>query len=262
MCLLKVARLTTRKSKAYRKHYYLANQTKGLLEKKSNYQQNADSRRRADKQTYEVNFEKKRYARRRYYTSKAGEVQALKRIKYDCNPEPEKLLARLRCSAKPEPHKQAVRLRYREHPEPHKQAVRLRYKKNADQKKRAQKLIYASNPLLKKLAVQKQYRKQRSVILQKRKSHYYASLKCRRAARLLRYAMHRSSKNAKNKLYRQVNKKTGIATCAVNSNGYQLRLRSKCCVHCQLRVSRVAQDRSLVKRTSGYKACCSELLLS
>ena len=68
-------------------------------------------------------------------------------------------------------------------------------------------MIYASNPLLKKLAVQKRYRKQRSVILQKRKSHYYASLKCRRAARLLRYAMHHSSENAKNKLYRQVNKK-------------------------------------------------------
>ena len=49
----------TRKSKAYRRHYYLANQTKGLQEKKSNYQQNADSRQRADKWAYEVNSEKK-----------------------------------------------------------------------------------------------------------------------------------------------------------------------------------------------------------
>ena len=134
-----------------------------------------------------MNSEKKKYAQRRYYASKAGEVQALKRLKYDCNPEPKKLLARSRYFANPEPHKQAVR---------------LRYKKNADQKKRVQKLAYASNPHVKKLAVQKWYSKQRSVILQKKKSGYYAAVKCRRAARLLHYARHRCSENARNKVYR------------------------------------------------------------
>lgn len=61
MCLYEVARLTTRKSiaKAYKRHYYLANHTKGLQEKKSNYQQNTDSRRRADKETYELISERK-----------------------------------------------------------------------------------------------------------------------------------------------------------------------------------------------------------
>ena len=53
-----MARLTSRQSKAYRRKYYLANQTKGLQMKKCNYQQNAEIRRKADKKAYEVNSQK------------------------------------------------------------------------------------------------------------------------------------------------------------------------------------------------------------
>ena len=47
----------------------------------------------------------------------------------------------------------------------------------------------------------KWYSKHCSAVLQKRKHDYYASITCKRAARLLHHAVHRCRENAKNKLY-------------------------------------------------------------
>ena len=79
---------------------------------------------------------------------------------------------------------------------------------------------YASNPEAKKLMVKTRYNANRSGVLLRRRSQYYASRMCRRAARLLHHALHRSRENAKNKLYRKKNKQSisiaKKARCALN----------------------------------------------
>ena len=67
---------------------------------------------------------------------------------------------------------------------------------------------YASNPEVKKSMVKTRYNANRSGVLLRRRSHYCASRMCRRAARLLHHALHRSRENAKNKLYRKKNKQS------------------------------------------------------
>ena len=54
--------------------------------------------------------------------------------------------------------------------------------------------------------VKNRYNANRSAVLLRRRSQYYASRMCRRAARLLHHALHRSRENVKNKLYRKKNK--------------------------------------------------------
>ena len=72
----------------------------------------------------------------------------------------------------------------------------------------AMKSRYASNPEVKKLMVKTRYNANRSGVLLRRRSQYYASRMCRRAARLLHHALHRSRENAKNKLYRKKNEQS------------------------------------------------------
>ena len=51
------------------------------------------------------------------------------------------------------------------------------------------------------------YLKHRSAILHGRRKQYYASILCRRAARLHRHALHRSQENERNKAYWRENEK-------------------------------------------------------
>ena len=72
----------------------------------------------------------------------------------------------------------------------------------------AMKSRYASNPEVKKLMVKTRYNANRSGVLPRRQSQYYASRMCIRAARLLHHALHHSRENAKNKLYHKKNKQS------------------------------------------------------
>ena len=75
------------------------------------------------------------------------------------------------------------------------------------QKKRAVSKRYTANPEANLFLHRQWYSKHCSAVLQKQSRHYYASIKRRRAARLLRHAVNCSRDNAKNKLYHNQNKK-------------------------------------------------------
>ena len=82
-----------------------------------------------------------------------------------------------------------------------KEAEKEAYASNPEPKRWAVQSRYAPNPEVKKSMVKTRYNANRSGVLLRRRSHYYASRMCRRAARLLHHALHHSRENAKNKLY-------------------------------------------------------------
>ena len=75
----------------------------------------------------------------------------------------------------------------------------------------AMKSRYASNPEVKKLMVKTRYNANRSGVLLRRRSQYYASRMCRSAARFLHHALHHSRENAKNKKSISIAKKARYA---------------------------------------------------
>ena len=187
-----MVRYTKRQSKKYRQQYYCANKNKALEQKRENYECNADIRKDADKQVYRTNAEKKKYALKKAYSINADGVKSAAKTRYASNPEAKK---------------EAVKAMYASNPEAQKGAVKARYASNPEPKKRAVSKRYTTNPEAKKKLHRQWYSKHSSAVLQKQSCHYYASIKRRRAARLLRHAVNRSRDNAKNKLYRNQNKK-------------------------------------------------------
>ena len=186
-----MVRYTKRQSKKYRQQYYCANKNKALEQKRENYECNADIRKEADKQMYRTNAEKKKYALKKAYSINADGVKSAAKTRYASNPEPKK---------------EAVKARYASNPDAKREAIKARYASNPEPKKRAVSKRYTSNPEAKNKLHRQWYSKHCSAVLQKRCRHYYASIKRRRAARLLHHAVHRSRENAKNKLYRNQNK--------------------------------------------------------
>ena len=114
---------------------------------------------------------------------------------------------RPRYASNPEPQKEAVKARYASNPEAKKEAVKARYASNPEPKQRAVSKRYTANPQLNFFLHRQWYSKHYSAVLQKQSHHYYASIKRRRAVRLLHHAVNRCRDNAKNKLYRNQNKK-------------------------------------------------------
>ena len=92
-----------------------------------------------------------------------------------------------------------------------------------------------------------------------RSSHYYASIKCRRTARLLRYVMHCSSENAKNKLYRKVNEKNILkatrARYSLSAPKQSVKER-----YVQNMKKSIASNACLKQKLlTAFKACCRPL---
>ena len=131
----------------------------------------------------------------------------VKKAKYASNPKAQKEAVKASYASNPEGKKEAEKTRYASNPKAQKEAVKARYASNPEPKKRAVSKRYTANPEAKTKLHRQWYSKHFSAVLQKQSHHYYASIKRRRAARLLRHAVNRSTDNAKNKLYRNQNKK-------------------------------------------------------
>ena len=189
---------------------------------KARYASNPKAKKEAVKARYASNPEpKKEVEKARYASNPESQKEAVK-ARYASNPKAKKEAVKARYASNPEAKKEAVKARYASNPKAKKEAVKARYASNPKAKKEDVKARYASNPEPKKRAVSKRYTtnpeanfflhrqwysKYCSAVLQKQSRHYYASIKRRRAARLLRHAVNRSRDNAKNKLYRNQNKK-------------------------------------------------------
>ena len=158
---------------------------------KTRYASNPEAKKEAVKASYAFNPEAKKEAVKARYVS---------------NPEAKKEAVKARCTSNPEAKKEAVKSRYASNPEAKKEAEKARYASNPEPIKRAVSKKYAANPEAKKELVRKWYSKHCIAVLQKRSCYYYASIKKRRATRLLHHAVNRSRESAKNKLYRNQNK--------------------------------------------------------
>ena len=109
-------------------------------------------------------------------------------------------------------HKKKLRQRYTSNPSPIKRAARKQYRYNPALQIIAVKRRYAFNPDANKRATRMRYLRYRSAILHERHKQYYASMLCRRAARLRHHALHRSRENKKSKAcYKQSKVKVLIA---------------------------------------------------
>ena len=218
-----MVRFSKHKQKAYRKRYYSSNEEKALQLKSLNYKCNADLRKESDRasylsrsaskmQTYKaLNRTAIRSAMRDVYVSNPAPQKEAVRQRYTSNPSPKRKAVRQRYTSNPSPKRKAVRQRYACNPSPIKNSVRQRYTSNLAHKKEAARRRYRSNPAAKifavkdykrdanKRAAKMQYLRHRSAILLGCRRHYYASVLCKRAARLRRHALHRSQDNKKSK---------------------------------------------------------------
>ena len=188
---------------------------------KTRYASNPEAKKEAVKARYASNPEGKKEAEKTRYASNPKAQKEAVKARYASNPKAKKEAVKARYASNPKAKKEAVKARYASNPKAKKEAVKARYASNPEPKKEVEKARYASNPEPKKRAVSKRYTTNPeakknyidngiahcSAVLQKQSRHYYASIKRRRAARLLRHAVNRSRDNAKNKLYRNQNKK-------------------------------------------------------
>ena len=140
----------------------------------------------------------------RYASNPEAQKEAVK-ARYASNPEGKKEAEKARYASNPKAQKETVKARDASNPKAKKEAVKARYASNPEPKKRAVSKRYTANPEAKIISHRQWYSKHCSAVLQKQ-SRYYDSINRRRAARLLRHAVHRSRDNAKNKLYRNQNK--------------------------------------------------------
>jgi len=77
-----MVRLTKRQSKQYRRQYYLANQKDALLQKKEDYKQNVDARRKANQLAYELKSKQRKLAQKKHYSLNADKVKYMMKLKY------------------------------------------------------------------------------------------------------------------------------------------------------------------------------------
>ena len=153
----------------------------------------------------------------------------------------------------------AVKKRYASNPLLMKLAAKKSYALIPLPKKLAAKKNYASNPLPKKLGMKKWYRKHRSIVLQHRHSHYYQSIMHRRAARLLRHALHRVRENLKNKVYRMQNKQKLSSERRARYALTEPKLDMKQ-MYVKLIKQRIAQKPSLRRKLlNAFKSACKPL---
>ena len=197
----------TEAKKEAEKARYASNPKAQKEAEKARYASNPEPQKEAVKARYASNPEGKKEAEKaRYAYNPEGKKEAEK-SRYASNPEGKKEAEKTRYGSNPEGKKEAEKTRYASNPEGMKEAEKTRYASNPKAQKEAVKSRYASNPEAKKKLYRQWYSKHCSAVLQKQSRLYYASIKIRRAARLLRHAVNRSRDNAKNKVYRNQNKK-------------------------------------------------------
>ena len=162
-----MGRFSKRKQKAYRK------------------------RKESDRESYLSRSASKRRTMQTYKALNRATIRSAMRDAYASNSAPQKEAVRQRYTSNPSPKKRAARKQYRCNPAPQIIAVKRRY---------------ACNPDANKKAARMRYLRFRSAILHGRRKQYYASMLCRRAARLRHHALHRSRDNEKSRAYYKQNK--------------------------------------------------------